>query len=158
MSQEKDLSKLLKRVYSLLLGAIGLSVTASALIIFYFIDPSLSSLTPKQEAAVTAPAEDKYKDEIVDGIHVRTGLIEAEGLMAVVSNCTVCHSSKLVIQNRMNRERWDATIKWMQETQNLWDLGENHEVIVDYLVTNYPPKKKGRRENLQDIEWYVLEN
>ena len=55
----------------------------------------------------------------------------------------------------MTAERWDETIKWMQETQNLWDLGENQEVIVNYLVTNYPPKKSsGRRANLTNIEWY----
>ena len=76
--------------------------------------------------------------------------------MTVVNNCTNCHSSKLVIQNRMNKERWDATIKWMQETQNLWDLGENQAVIVNYLVANYPPVDKGRRENLSNITWYKL--
>ena len=56
----------------------------------------------------------------------------------------------------MNKERWDATIRWMQETQNLWDLGENQEVIVNYLVKNYPVYSKGRRENLSQIEWYDL--
>ena len=66
----------------------------------------------------------KIEDRIENGIHVRTGLIDAEGLMTVVNNCTTCHSAKLVIQNRMNKERWNATIQWMQETQNLWDLGE----------------------------------
>ena len=94
--------------------------------------------------------------EIVDGIHVRTGLKDGEGLMTVVANCTACHSAQLVIQNRMNKERWDATIRWMQETQNLWDLGDNQEVIVNYLVKNYPVNSKGRRSNLQDIEWYEL--
>jgi hypothetical protein len=76
----------------------------------------------------------------------------------VVNNCTNCHSSKLVIQNRMNAERWNTTIKWMQETQNLWDLGDNHTIIVNYLTTNYPPQNKGRRQNLSQIEWYELGN
>ena len=49
-------------------------------------------------------------------------------------------------------------IKWMQETQNLWGLGKNQEVIVNYLVTNYPPIKKGRRMGLTDIDWYELED
>ena len=64
----------------------------------------------------------------------------------------------LLTQNRMNVERWNATIKWMQKTQNLWELGANQEVIVNYLVTNYPPVKKGRRMVLQDIDWYELED
>ena len=94
--------------------------------------------------------------DIVDGIHQPTGLKEGEGLMIVVAHCTACHSAQLVIQNRMNRERWNATIRWMQETQNLWDLGENQEIIVNYLIKNYPVSGKGRRENLKNIEWYDL--
>ena len=45
----------------------------------------------------------------------------------------------------------------MQETQNLWDLGKNEDIIVKYLATYYAPEKKGRRQNLTNIEWYVLE-
>ena len=97
-------------------------------------------------------------NRIENGIHLRTGLKDDEGLMTVVTHCTACHSAQLVIQNRMNKERWNATIRWMQETQNLWDLGENQEVIVDYLVRNYPPTEKGRRENLKEIEWYELQD
>jgi hypothetical protein len=76
--------------------------------------------------------------------------------MEVVNNCTNCHSAKLITQNRMDREGWATTIKWMQETQNLWELGENEEVIINYLVTNYPTVSKGRRQNLEGIEWYEL--
>lgn len=104
------------------------------------------------------PAVEKeiQKADIVNGIHQPTGLKEDEGLMTVVTHCTSCHSAQLVIQNRMNRERWNATIRWMQETQNLWELGENQEIIVNYLVKNYPVQRKGRRENLENIEWYEL--
>lgn len=97
------------------------------------------------------------EDLIENGIHVRTGFVDDEGLMTVVNNCTNCHSSKIVTQNRMSKERWIATIKWMQETQNLWDLGGNEEIIVAYLAKNYAPTKKGRREGLTNIEWYDLE-
>ena len=78
--------------------------------------------------------------------------------MTVVNNCTNCHSAKLVIQNRMNTERWNATIKWMQETQNLWDLGGNQKIIVDYLVTNYPITEKNRRDHLANITWYEIKD
>jgi cytochrome c1 len=98
------------------------------------------------------------EDSIENGVHVRTGFVAAEGLMTVVNNCTNCHSAKLVTQNRMTKERWVATIKWMQETQNLWDLGKNQEIIVNYLAVNYAPNKKGRRQILTNIDWYELEN
>jgi hypothetical protein len=56
----------------------------------------------------------------------------------------------------MSREGWKATIVWMQETQNLWDLGANEELILNYLSKNYAPTDKGRRQNLEITEWYEL--
>lgn len=58
----------------------------------------------------------------------------------------------------MNKERWQTTIDWMQETQNLWDLGANEDVIIDYLVKNYPPSSKGRRAALTNVAWYELKD
>ena len=102
--------------------------------------------------------EDDDFDKIENGIHLRTGFAEGEGLMVVVNNCTNCHSAKLVTQNRMSIDGWRATIKWMQETQNLWDLGKNEDIIINYLATYYAPESKGRRQNLNNIEWYELKN
>jgi hypothetical protein len=99
---------------------------------------------------------DTEYDKVVDGIHVRTGFVDGEGLMSVVTHCTACHSASLVTQNRMTREGWEQTIRWMQKTQNLWDLGANESVILDYLSTHYAPQKKGRRQNLANLEWYEL--
>ena len=95
--------------------------------------------------------------DIVNGIHTATGLIDAPGLALVIQHCTSCHSSKLIIQNQMSSAGWKSTIQWMQETQNLWDLKEDEEQIITYLATNYAPKEKGRRANLEGIKWYRLE-
>ena len=97
------------------------------------------------------------QDEVIDGVHVSTGLKAEEGFKLVQSNCTPCHSAKLITQNRATRDGWKSTIVWMQEKQNLWPLGENEEKILDYLAANYAPEDKGRRENLSNIEWYTLE-
>ncbi|MFB9052163.1 monoheme cytochrome C [Formosa undariae] len=152
----------LKALYRSVIWACTLLCTISvigALVLVYFIaDPSLSAFkydAPQTETVAVVVEEDP--DKIENGIHVRTGFIEAAGMMETIQNCTNCHSSKLVIQNRMNKVRWKSTIEWMQATQNLWDLGPNEDIIIDYLVTNYPPNKKGRRAILTDIEWYTLE-
>lgn len=121
----------------------------------YLNNPGLFDFNSKNETITYVPVEID-EDLIENGIHVATGLVDAEGLMTVINNCTNCHSSKLVTQNRMNAERWNATITWMQETQNLWDLGGNQEIIVNYLVTNYPVISKGRRMALTNIDWYEL--
>jgi hypothetical protein len=157
MSKEAVFWKQLKKVYHLSLLFFSLIIIAGGLLVYYTINPDFFNFNSKVETEniVSIPIEED-EDRIENGIHVRTGLVEAEGLMTVVNNCTNCHSSKLVIQNRMNTERWNATIKWMQETQNLWDLGKNQEVIVNYLVANYPPIDTGRRDILRLVEWYDL--
>lgn len=126
--------------------------------IYLMADPTLSAFksSPVETEMVAVPVAEDDFDKVENGIHTRTGFIDAPGMIETVQNCTNCHSSKLVIQNRMNKERWIATIRWMQESQNLWDLGKNEEIIVDYLVTNYPPEIVGRRANLIDIKWYEL--
>ena len=158
MEDKNTFQKQAKAIYRLMLGLFGIFGLMVATILYIMADPDFSFFRGSSTDAtyVAVEEEDDY-DKIENGIHMRTGLVDAEGLMTVVNNCTNCHSAQLVIQNRMNEERWIATIRWMQETQNLWDLGKNEEIIVDYLVTNYPPKKKGRREVLTDIDWYVLE-
>src|SRR5690606_24376567 len=96
-------------------------------------------------------------DEVVDSIHVATGLKVAQGFDIVRSQCTVCHSGKLVAQNRATRDGWETMIRWMQQTQGLWPLGANEPIILDYLATNYGAQESGRRPNLEEIEWYVLD-
>lgn len=143
----------IERAERLLRTALFLLSIASLLLVFLIVDPTFSVFDRNNNVAV----EEVDEDKIENGIHLRTGLIDAPGLEVVINNCTNCHSAKLVTQNRMNKERWDATIRWMQKTQNLWDLGDNQKIIVDYLVTNYPIEEKGRRSILTDIEWYELE-
>ena len=100
---------------------------------------------------------DEDWDRVENGIHVRTGLVYAKGFAIVNGTCTACHSAKLVTQNRATRQGWSEMIDWMQETQGLWDLGENEKEILDYLSTYYAPERKGRRANLEAIEWYDLD-
>lgn len=113
-------------------------------------------LAANQEKLAEMRAE-KERTEVVDGVHVATGLIADDHYQLVVSNCTSCHSSKLITQNRATEEGWIKMIRWMQETQNLWDLGENEALIVEYLAKNYAPTFSGRRAVLENVEWYELD-
>ncbi len=116
----------------------------------------------KQEVKVTtnrSTEKDEDYDRVENGIHVQTGFVVAPGFDEVRANCTVCHSSKLVTQNRATREGWEQMIIWMQEKQGLWDLGDRKPIILDYLSTHYAPIKKGRRDNIDiaEVEWYILD-
>jgi len=52
----------------------------------------------------------------------------------VEETCTACHSAAIILQNRMNRKRWDETITWMQKEQGLMSLSQKvRNQILDYL-------------------------
>jgi len=78
-----------------------------------------------------------------------SGLIIAPGWKTVRNNCVACHSLQLVIAQRADRQTWLDTIRWMQETQNLWQFEpETEAALLDYLARNYPPSAVRRRAPL----------
>ncbi len=82
-----------------------------------------------------------------------TGLVIGKGFDTVKSNCTICHSAMMITQNRMDRNRWLETIRWMQKNQGLRTFKPDTEKeILDYLSTNYAPEKAYRRPPLK-VEW-----
>jgi hypothetical protein len=100
-------------------------------------------------AGLVAPAR--------DSLDAQTGLVLAPGFQIVKNNCVRCHSPKLITTKRATREGWEATIRWMQLTQGLGDLGKEEAPILDYLAKHYAPSQQGRRPALKDITWYRLQ-
>ncbi len=75
-----------------------------------------------------------------------TGLKKTGDWELVRNNCIVCHSTRLVAQQRGSTTLWLDMIRWMQQTQNLWQFdAETEERIVTYLAENYPPDADRRR-------------
>ena len=74
-----------------------------------------------------------------------TGFVVSENYEIVRAHCTACHSAKLVTQNRMTRDNWLETIRWMQKSQGLWPLGVQEQKILDYLESHYSPIAISRR-------------
>ena len=119
--------------------------------------PFLMKLGPelfREKSEVVPYNPDAGKAIVVDGIEVESGLIYDKGYLLVKQNCANCHSLELVTQNNASRAGWEENIRWMQETQGLWDLGTSEGPILDYLSKNYGPKESSRRANLKNIEWY----
>ena len=140
---------------------IGASTVILALVGLSFFLDYKDGPSENGENFTTADAPvplEEIENRVENGIHVSTGLIEGEGMHLVIAHCTACHSAKLVTQNRADRQGWKKMIRWMQDTQNLWDLGDSEPTILEYLSKNYAPKRTGRRPPLTDIEWYDLEN
>lgn len=58
--------------------------------------------------------------------------------------CTACHSSRLVSNQRMSRERWDESLTWMTERHGMGELeGEMREAFLDYLADAFGPDSAG---------------
>jgi hypothetical protein len=151
MNQQKGIKLVVRCLYAIVLLLVFMVMYP--LVTFYILN-----LKPAENVVLPVEPAETSKNEVVDGVHTKTGLIADNGYELVVANCTVCHSSKLVTQNRATREGWESMIRWMQATQKLWDLGENEDIILDYLAKNYAPKATGRRAPLTDIEWYEQED
>ncbi len=67
----------------------------------------------------------------------------------VIGHCSACHSLDLVTAQRGDAAFWLKTIRWMQETQNLWVIpGEQEKAIVGYLATHLAEGDFARRPNL----------
>ena len=162
MSKEHKFNEAAQQIRRLSVAMFALFIALAAILIYVMADPNLSALQRTTEADLVVRNDTLLDspdyEKIENGVHVLTGFVEGEGLMTVVNNCTNCHSAKLVTQNRMTADGWRATIDWMQETQNLWDLGANEEIIVAYLAKFYAPEAQGRRQNLTNIEWYELKD
>ena len=73
-----------------------------------------------------------------------SGLAMGHGWRIVSAVCSACHSLKLVIQNRGDRETWKDRIRWMQKTQGLWKLGAAEDVILTYLAEYYGVSRRRR--------------
>ncbi len=84
-----------------------------------------------------------------------TGLIEDENEQwkLVRKNCTPCHSGRLIAQQSLDRNGWQASIQRMQTKEGLADLGDEEKLILDYLNLYYssdnsPSNSRQRRARL----------
>ena len=59
-----------------------------------------------------------------------TGLVVAPGWEQVRANCGGCHSYRLVTSQRGDQTFWLNTIRWMQRTQNLWQIEPDQEALI----------------------------
>ena len=122
----------------------GLTVRLILLIVFLYL-PHLAIGSGNQVVEKNGSESTIHEQPPLDD---QSGLVKADGFNLVLAHCSACHSPSLITQNAMNRERWLETIRWMQDTQKLWPLGEAEPLILDYLSTWYGPKKSARRAPL----------
>lgn len=151
----KEFSDILKAFRRLMYFSLSLAGLTIIILLFKF---NVQYIPESQTNIVLEEVEPEIEEYIgeIGSIDPESGLIIDKGFNVVKTQCGACHSTKLVAQNRFSREGWLELIRWMQKSQNLWDLGEQEGLILDYLEKNFAPKNIGRRKPLENIEWYVL--
>lgn len=162
MIEPNDLMEVLRRAVVVLtiLLVFALLLAGSSVYLFFFYEPVPETheiILTEPPAASDMKGETQSSDTALHVLDTKTGFIIDTGWDLAKTNCTGCHAASLVTQNKATREGWEGMIRWMQRTQKLWDLGENETPILDYLAKNYAPENKGRRPNLQEVEWYELD-
>jgi cytochrome c oxidase cbb3-type subunit 3 len=70
---------------------------------------------------------------------------EQDGKRLVAARCTVCHSTDLIVQQRLTREQWIATINKMAHWGAQLSSAEQTQ-FVDYLAARYYPGAAARTE------------
>src|SRR5262249_32137908 len=82
-------------------------------------------------AVVTAAQNGKSQSPSSALVH------RAEGL--ILARCSVCHSPDLIYQQRLGKDRWEATVekmmRWGAEISN-----EEANLLVQYLAARYHPQ------------------
>ena len=150
----KEFDSLYKRVRLMVI----LLFTNLLLLIIWF------SLPPKVENPEPISIPETQEELAVGSVDPESKLVVDEGYLLIKQHCQACHNLELVTQNFFTREVWLEKIRWMQAEQNLWDLGDNEPLILDYLAKYYNPEKKpghqmnlARRQNIKVEEWYALD-
>lgn len=66
------------------------------------------------------------------------GLPAGDGQVETFANCTPCHSTMIVMQQRLNRRTWDEVLTWMVEDKGMWVMPpELRKTVLDYLVEHF---------------------
>ena len=103
----------------------------------------------QEEAPADAPPPTEPVAAAEPELDPISGLKMTGDWQIVRANCTVCHSARLVTNQRGTAEQWLTMIRWMQKKQNLWEFDEVTEArIIAYLAENYPPVAAQRRAAL----------
>ncbi len=90
------------------------------------------TMSPAPRSADHEPPADAADDFDYDGLPPGAGRED------VFVQCSTCHSLRLVMQQRLSRERWEEILEWMVEEQGMAALSyPEQDRILDYLGTHF---------------------
>lgn len=70
------------------------------------------------------------------------GLPDGKGAEETFYQCTACHSTEIIKQQRVTDARWDDLWKWMVEAQGMYEPDpEEKTLILGYLKTHFSSQR-----------------
>ncbi|HEB9325294.1 TPA: cytochrome C [Campylobacter jejuni] len=78
-------------------------------------------------------------------INPDTGLIIDPDSSLVEANCLARHGCNLITNMHASRKAWLAAIRWMQDSEGLWEIEPKDEKKLNYLEKYYGEKYDTRR-------------
>ena len=70
------------------------------------------------------------------------GLPMSDGVELVAGYCASCHSLRIVMQQGLTEDRWDALLDWMVAKQGMAEPHpEDRLAIVSYLAREFPSNR-----------------
>ncbi|TRW97357.1 cytochrome C-552 [Paracoccus sp. M683] len=89
------------------------------------LDP-MTAIRASKDAADTAEGNPEFG-----------GLPDGAGAEETFYQCTACHSTEIIKQQRITDLRWDELWSWMVEEQGMFEPDdETRQIILTYLKTN----------------------
>ncbi|MBI6629559.1 cytochrome C-552 [Pontibaca salina] len=65
-----------------------------------------------------------------------------EGAEDTFYQCTACHSTAIITQQRLSDARWDYMWDWMVEDQGMYDPeDETKEIVLNYLKQHFSSER-----------------
>ena len=83
-----------------------------------------------------------------------SGLKIAPGWETVKTNCTGCHSARLIVFQKGDRDTWLAIIRWMQKTQGLWNFDKKTGKYYSLLLV-HPLPSWDIRQKAKSTDWGI---
>jgi cytochrome c oxidase cbb3-type subunit 3 len=85
--------------------------------------------------------------QVDDGAKVEPALA-SQAVILIQARCAICHTTDLIVQQRLPEDRWAATVEKMVDWGAVLS-NEEKTVLLQFLTTQYSP---GAPESLPSIE------
>jgi len=103
--------------------------------------PAPALVTPTKALPKALPADVRHQDTVET-------MPPGKGQEETFYLCAACHGTAIIKAQGMTRERWDSTFQYMIDRHGMADPDKaDRDLIVDYLATNFPPRRRGRGQD-----------